>query len=488
MTIVIGRALVLIFLGLANLTTLAIADLRSDLAASGVKALLPGDDGYDSASNAFNRRFTFSPAAITYPSSPTEVSKSVTIGAANNLQVVARSGGHSFIANGLGGKDGALVLDLSNMRSISIDSSTHFATIEPGNRLGDVAVNLNQAGRALPHGVCPYVGIGGHSGTILVTCNISMLTICTSHDTAFGGWGFTSRMWGLTLDTIKAVNTVLANGTIARITADNYPDLFFALRGAAPSFGITTSVEVETFPAPEQAVIHEYFWDLDAEAAGQALFDLQSFFLDTKDLPSEYGGTVIFQKGGAAGKVAFTFAGGWYGETGKLQSIIKPFLDKLPQPSNTSLPMAGNGTYIDAVKILAGGSLDLTQPETPDTFYTKSLMTPEGQPMTREAARSFVNYISDEGFRSGTDWLMQALVFGGTNSKVNVVPVDTTAFVRRDSLFTWDFRAASADHQAPFPDDGLTFIDGAYNSLVGSMPSNWDYSAYINYIDDRLDN
>ncbi|KAG6875263.1 hypothetical protein C0993_010113, partial [Termitomyces sp. T159_Od127] len=51
----------------------------------------------------------------------------------------------------------------------------------------------------------------------------------TSHSlrTAFGGFGFTSRMWGLTLDTVKAINTVLANGTIIRATAENHPDLFW---------------------------------------------------------------------------------------------------------------------------------------------------------------------------------------------------------------------------------------------------------------------
>ena len=47
---------------------------------------------------------------------------------------------------------------------ISVDPTTFIATIGPGNRLGDVALSLNDAGRALPHGVCPYIGIGGHSG------------------------------------------------------------------------------------------------------------------------------------------------------------------------------------------------------------------------------------------------------------------------------------------------------------------------------------
>ena len=84
-----------------------------------------------------------------------------------NHQVVARSGAHSYIANGLGGKNGSFVVDMSNFNTVSVDPSTHIAIIGPGNRLGDVALALNNNGRAMPHGTCPYVGIGGHSGNIM---------------------------------------------------------------------------------------------------------------------------------------------------------------------------------------------------------------------------------------------------------------------------------------------------------------------------------
>ena len=64
--------------------------------------------------------------------------------------------------------DGSVVIDMSNFKQISIDPTTFIATIGPGNRLGDVALSLNNEGRALPHGTCPYVGIGGHSGKQLI--------------------------------------------------------------------------------------------------------------------------------------------------------------------------------------------------------------------------------------------------------------------------------------------------------------------------------
>lgn len=105
----------------------------------------------------------------------------VKVGSSHKYPVVARSGGvclhfliydcveahfvlqHSYIANGLGGKNGAVVIDLRNLKQITV-SSSGIATIQTGNRLGNVAVGLNDHGRALPHGTCPYVGVGGHSG------------------------------------------------------------------------------------------------------------------------------------------------------------------------------------------------------------------------------------------------------------------------------------------------------------------------------------
>lgn len=58
------------------------------------------------------------------------------------------------------------MVDLRNLNKITVDSSKHTAVIETGNRLGNIALALNNAGRALPHGTCPYVGIGGHSGML----------------------------------------------------------------------------------------------------------------------------------------------------------------------------------------------------------------------------------------------------------------------------------------------------------------------------------
>ncbi|KAG6863700.1 hypothetical protein C0993_010590 [Termitomyces sp. T159_Od127] len=411
-------------------------DLKSVLHSQRINASFPGDPFYASASSAFNQRFTFRPAAITFPKNAEEISEIIQIGASQKLNVVARSGGHSYIANGLGGTDGCLVVDLRYLGNIAVDAATNIATIESGNSLGSVITSLTNAGRALPHGVCPYVGIGGHA--------------------SFGGFGFTSRMWGLTIDTIQAVNTVLANGTIIRATAENHPDLFWGLRGSASSFGITTSIEVATQPAPSSVTIFRYTWDLSVSAAVLGLSAFQAFA--ETNIPKHFGGEINLSRGPSAGTVTFVLLGGWYAPAEGLGSTLAPLLSQLPDVSKFFIQ---TGTYLKSAIILANGSIDTrSAPDGHDTFYAKSLMTPEREPISEKALLAFVKYIANEGFTSQMEWFVQFELYGGKNSVINSVALDATAFAHRSSLFTIQFYASAPGKAPPFPSHGFTFLDG----------------------------
>lgn len=125
----------------------------------------------------------------------------------------------------------------------------------------------DQGRRALPHGTCPGVGIGGHA--------------------THGGYGYDSRLWGLALDTIIALDVVLANGTEVHATETDYPDIFFAMRGAGESFGIATNFYLQTFPAPEfvlsfSANVGAALKDVDI--ATTAFQNLQEFALTSRYL------------------------------------------------------------------------------------------------------------------------------------------------------------------------------------------------------------
>jgi hypothetical protein len=412
---------------------------------------------------AYNQRFTIQPAAITFPNTPQDVSTILQIAQGCNYSVVARSGGHSYVANSLGGMDGSVVIDMSNFVQIYVDPTTYIATIGPGNRLGDVALGLNNAGRALPHGTCPYVGIGGHSG--------------------YGGFGFTSRKWGLTLDTIQCLDVVLANGTIATVSQTNYPDLFFAFRGASGSFGVVTSIQVQTLAAPDSATIFEYFWDFSASDAANAIQQFQNFV--QSNIPQEFGAELTLGRGSSSGRVSFELVGGWYAPADQFAAVIAPFLNNLPTPSSQTITP---GSYIDSVQNLGGlGRLSTTGiPDVHDTFYAKSLMTPEASPMTLDALNAFMSYLGDAGFTADTNWFVQLELYGGTNSAINNVALDATAFAHRSSMFTIQLYTSSGT--PPFPADGISFLDGMVSSILDNEPANWDYGAYTNYIDNLLVN
>ncbi|KAJ7485395.1 hypothetical protein FB451DRAFT_55770 [Mycena latifolia] len=443
-----------------------ITSLKNALSAHGVSAIYPTDENFRTVSHAYNRRLSISPLAVVFPTSVVQVSTAVKAAAAQNLPVVARSGGHSALGNSVGGKNGAFVVDMSKLKAITVESSNSTARIETGNLLGDVALALNAKGRAMPHGTCPTVGIGGHSG--------------------YGGFGFTSRAWGLALDAVKSATVVLANGSIVIASANSNSDLFWAIRGASPSFGIVTSIEVQTFPAPSSTVAFEYVWDsLDIATASSAILAFQDF--TTTNLPAAFGANLIFNKGSASGKVALTFLGAYYENPKALNTILAPYLSVLPKVASNKTAL---GTYIDSLYFLSdwiGTPFSNFSASPTLSFYSKSIMTPESVPMSVAAIEALVTYIATKGFSSNMDWFVLFELFGGTNSAINAVPLDATAFAKRDTLFTIQF-FSHFNPTLPYPATGFTLVDGMVESVLANSPSNWNYGAYLNYIDDRLTN
>lgn len=161
---------------------------------------------------SFNLRLEgdYIPSAVVYPTSAADVAAAVTCASQYGLHVSPISGGHSYSASGFGEANGTLVVNFANMTSVSVDNSTGLAYVQPGIRLGQMALDIfNDAGRALAHGTCPQVGAGGH--------------------TSFGGYGFGSRKWGLMLDQVVAAEAVLANGTIVNASATENTDLFWVI-------------------------------------------------------------------------------------------------------------------------------------------------------------------------------------------------------------------------------------------------------------------
>ncbi|TFK97571.1 glucooligosaccharide oxidase [Pterulicium gracile] len=439
--------------------------VQDDLTEAGIKAYFPGQDGYLNASQPFNLRFTPEPVAVAYPTTALQVSEIVKIGHRAGIPVTARSGGHSYIAAGLGSQSHEnLVIDLSHLNTITYNESTHIAVIGPGNRLGPVAVKLNEHGRGIPHGSCAYVGIGGHA--------------------AFAGYGFASRMWGLTIDTILSVEAVLANGTITTASETQHPDLFWALRGAAPSFGLITSYTIQTFPVPSSGLIFSYAWTFNTTYAATAILHLQSR-IRTLPILGEFSCQIVLTPGPVVGEINLSLSGGWYGPPDELDSVIAPFLEDLPPRRDESV---GGGSWIESVENLAGGSLDTSAPGGTDVFYAKSLiLTQESGGFTNESALAFARYLANEGKEWGSFWFLQVELYGGPNSAIADVPGNATAFAWRDALFTIQLYVSSPGQGVPYPDAGVDLFNGMADSITDNSPEGTVFGAYTNYVEDQLE-
>jgi hypothetical protein len=173
------------------------------------------------------------------------------------------------------------------------------------------------------------------------------------------------------------------------------------LRGASGSFGVVTSIQVETFAAPDSATIFHYVWNLSASDAANATQRFQNFVQG--DIPQEFGAEITLERGSSSGRVSFQLVGGWYAPADQFAAVITPLLKNLDLPTPSSQTITP-GTYIESVQNLGGiNRLNTTGiPDVHDTFYAKSLMTPEASPMTLDALNAFMSYLGSAGFTADT--------------------------------------------------------------------------------------
>ena len=186
----------------------------------------PGDPGYDDARLVRNGLIDRFPALIARCRGTADVVSAVNFAREQELDLSVRGGGHNVA--GLATNDGGIVIDLSEMRAVLVDPANETAYAQGGATWGDIDRETQMFGLAAPGGVISTTGIGG-------------LTLQ-------GGLGWLRRKYGASVDSLKSVEIVTADGQVRTASATENPDLFWAVRGAGNNFGVVTRFEFELHP------------------------------------------------------------------------------------------------------------------------------------------------------------------------------------------------------------------------------------------------
>ncbi len=190
------------------------------------EVVMPADAKYDETRKVFNGMIDKHPGMFAICTDVADVMAAVNFARENDLSVAIRGGGHN--GGGLGLCDDGLVIDLSGIKFVRVDTSNNTVRVGGGNIWGEVDHATHAFGLAVPSGIISTTGVGG-------------LTLG-------GGVGHLSRKYGLTIDNLLEADMVLADGSFVTVNASQNKDLFWAIRGGGGNFGVVTSFKFQAHP------------------------------------------------------------------------------------------------------------------------------------------------------------------------------------------------------------------------------------------------
>ena len=374
-------------IGILTRGELPVTEIRSRLKG---RVILPGDADYDQARTVFYGGFDRHPALIARVANVSDIQTVIELARDTGLELAVRSGGHSTA--GYSVTEGGMVLDLSEMKALHMDPEGCTAWAETGLTAGEYTAATDAYSLATGFGDTGSVGIGGI--------------------TLGGGMGYLVRKHGLTIDSLLAAEMVTADGQLLYVDAENYPDLFWAIRGGGGNFGVAARFKFRLHPLGEimggtlilpatPDVIASFI--AEADAAPEELSTIVNVMPApaVSTIPSEFHGKLVVM-------ATMVYAGNV--ESGK--RVIRRF-QQLAQPVADLLrPMRYK---------------EMFPPENENFHPTLVARTMYLERIDRRVAETICQYL--QASDSPMPWA-ELRVLGGAMARV---PVDATAFAHRQN-------------------------------------------------------
>jgi FAD/FMN-containing dehydrogenase len=247
---------------MSGVSAAALSALRQSLSGD---VITPDDDGYDAARSVWNADIDRRPALVVCPRSAEDVVAAIGFARAEALDFTVRGGGHNYAGHAVA--DDALMINLSAMNSVEVDPVSRRARVGGGATWAELDATTQAHGLGVTGGFISHTGVAG-------------LTLG-------GGIGWLTRRCGLSCDSLIGAQVVTADGRVVTASAQENPDLLWALRGGGGNFGVVTTFEFALHEVPPMANLGMFFW-LPEQARGPIAFARDHL----RSLPPEMGALI----------------------------------------------------------------------------------------------------------------------------------------------------------------------------------------------------
>lgn len=362
------------------------------------RIVYPWSSTYDDSRRDFNNVYPAEPMAIVYVSNYSDIRYCLRFAVQFNMMTSIRSGGHSLTCYSI--CDG-MVIDISSLKSIHVNPSDKTAIMEAGNTFADINPALEFYGLHMPGGGCPTVSIAGFMQG--------------------GGYGMTSRIFGINSDCVLEVTVMLADGTIVIANDNQNKDLYWAIRGGTGgNFGVLLSVKYKLFSLDRLwGVRIEFDFETEEDNAALALFTIQQNYLTTNNHPNLGVQTVLCTDNSGDKRKKVYFAGVFIGNESELDTTIAPLL----QISGANITLKKEGKYSEVNEWVLEGV-----PDVPMTVLGYSKSEYISKSLSVEDYKSILVYFKTAP-NSYTVVDMEG--YGGV---INQYPVQKSAFIHRNVI------------------------------------------------------